>query len=151
MDVEAGKRLRSERERLGLSQTAFAERCGVGKRMQIYFEQGKNAPGGSYLAAAAKLGVDVGYVIDGTPDRFAATLDRLKRATSNAVKVGGTRDQMLEVRDAAFESGESRSYDENVLLDNYRRCDEHGQSEIKKLAAKLAGTASPGRAKKHKG
>jgi transcriptional regulator with XRE-family HTH domain len=138
MNPEAGKRLRSERERLGLSQTAFAEKCGVGKRMQIYFEQGKNAPGGAYLAAAAKIGVDVGYVIEGTPDRFAATLDRLKRATDSAVKVSHVRDEAVMLRDAAFEAGSAQQYDEAALLDSYRRCDPDGKAEVKSLAAKLA-------------
>lgn len=90
MNEDAGRRLRSERERLGLSQTDFASKCGVGKRMQIYFEQGKHAPGGAYFAAAAKLGVDIGYVINGTTERFAATLDRLKRATESAVNAVGS-------------------------------------------------------------
>lgn len=63
--VSVGQRLKEEREVKGLSQTQFAEACGATKRMQIYFEADNNMPGGSYLVAAADLGVDVQYVLTG--------------------------------------------------------------------------------------
>lgn len=60
-----GQRVKEERERLRMTQVAFAEACGVKKRQQIYFEQDQNVPGGSYLIEAARLGCDVQYVLTG--------------------------------------------------------------------------------------
>ena len=54
-----------ERERLGLSQAAFYKACGVTKKAQYNFENDHNLPGGAYLIAADKLGVDVLYVLTG--------------------------------------------------------------------------------------
>ncbi|TAN50297.1 MAG: XRE family transcriptional regulator [Methylococcaceae bacterium] len=61
-----GKRLKEERERLGLSQAKFAEACGVGKTAQYTYEKGARQPDFSYLDAAEKLGVDTEYVMRGT-------------------------------------------------------------------------------------
>lgn len=59
-----GKRLKRERERLGLSQTKFAEACGVGKTAQFNYERGERVPSSTYMHAAAGLGVDIGYVFE---------------------------------------------------------------------------------------
>jgi transcriptional regulator with XRE-family HTH domain len=61
-----GKRLKAERERLGLSQAAFAEACGVGKTAQYTYERGEREPNWSYMTMAESLGVDVMYVFTGT-------------------------------------------------------------------------------------
>jgi transcriptional regulator with XRE-family HTH domain len=61
-----GKRLKAERERLGLSQAAFAEACGVGKTAQYTYERGEREPNWSYMTMAEGLGVDVMYVFTGT-------------------------------------------------------------------------------------
>jgi len=60
-----GERLRTERERLGLSQAAFGELGGVQKVAQINYEKGKRHPDAEYLAAIAAAGVDVLYVLTG--------------------------------------------------------------------------------------
>lgn len=58
-------RLKAERERLNLSQTAFAEICGVGKRAQINYEKAERVPDLAYIEALVKadISVDVLYVI----------------------------------------------------------------------------------------
>lgn len=61
-----GKRLKEERERLGLSQAKFAELCGVGRTAQFNYERGERHPASIYLDAAEKLGVDTHYVFTGT-------------------------------------------------------------------------------------
>jgi transcriptional regulator with XRE-family HTH domain len=63
--MEFGERLKAERDRLAMTQQGMAEACGVSRRQQIYYEAGSQWPGGAYLAAAANLGVDVGYVLTG--------------------------------------------------------------------------------------
>lgn len=58
-----GKRLRAERERLGLNQDRFAEVCGVRRRAQSSYENDERHPDAQYLAAAANAGVNVGYLL----------------------------------------------------------------------------------------
>lgn len=69
------ERLKAERERLSLSQTSFAEVCGVQKRSQINYEKGERSPDMAYIEAliAADIGVDVLYVITGVRSGNTAT------------------------------------------------------------------------------
>lgn len=60
-----GERLKEERERLDLTQPAFAEACGAKKRTLIDWEKGVSSPTAVQLAALAALGVDVLYVLTG--------------------------------------------------------------------------------------
>jgi transcriptional regulator with XRE-family HTH domain len=65
MQADIAARFRSERERLGFSANAFAHfvgRSGEGFRR---FEAGETSMKFDALAAAARLGVDVQYVITG--------------------------------------------------------------------------------------
>ena len=60
-----GKRLREERERLGMSQPAFAAVVGTTKQTLFSWESGKTAPDGFQLAAFATAGADVLYILTG--------------------------------------------------------------------------------------
>jgi transcriptional regulator with XRE-family HTH domain len=60
-------RLRAVREASGLNQTDFAALGGVSKRSQIMYEQGKADPAATYLAQLLEQGVDVMFVLTGTP------------------------------------------------------------------------------------
>jgi len=75
---EAGARLREERQRLKLSQEAFAEQVGVHRRTQVNYESGEREPDDAYYQAAARLGVSLSYVLEGEPvealPTFAAQL-----------------------------------------------------------------------------
>ena len=62
---EIGNRLREERERLGLSQPALADICGVTMRSQRNYEKGDRQPDASYLAAVSAAGADVLYILAG--------------------------------------------------------------------------------------
>ncbi|SOD25235.1 Helix-turn-helix domain-containing protein [Variovorax sp. YR752] len=72
--LSIGARLREERERLGLSQTAFAEMGDVSLRAEQDWERGNSAPKADFLAVAASRGVDVLYVLTGqhTPKASAS-------------------------------------------------------------------------------
>jgi len=60
-----GERLKSERERLGLTQPEFAEAAGAKKRTLIDWEKGVSSPTAVQLAALATIGADVLYVLTG--------------------------------------------------------------------------------------
>ena len=62
-----GLRLRQERERLGMSQKAFGVIGGVEANAQGKYENGDRAPKADYLSRVAERGVDVLYVLTGTP------------------------------------------------------------------------------------
>jgi transcriptional regulator with XRE-family HTH domain len=86
-----GERLREERERLGFNQTAFGAIGGVQKQAQLKYEKGERFPDAAYLAAAAKIGADVQYIITGVRSSTALMPDeqellRLFRAAPLAVK-----------------------------------------------------------------
>lgn len=65
-----GVRLKEERERLGLTQPAFAEAAGAAKRTLIEWEKGTTSPNSVQLSALAAIGVDVYYVLTGEPNLF---------------------------------------------------------------------------------
>lgn len=66
--VSFGDRLRQERDRLRLNQTAFAATGGVTKKTQMLYEAGDRFPDARYLAAVHEIGCDVRYVVTGLRD-----------------------------------------------------------------------------------
>ena len=54
--------LKSERERLGLTQEEIASKCGVSKRTYIYYEQGERVPNTDFLAGT-NIAMDSGYIL----------------------------------------------------------------------------------------
>lgn len=59
------KRLRKERERLGMTQEEFGDLGGVKRNAQKNYELGDRFPNAKYLSALAEHGVDVAYVLTG--------------------------------------------------------------------------------------
>lgn len=76
---EISDRLRGEREAMGLSQQAMAELSGITARSQRNYESGERLPDAAYLAAIAKAGADVVYVLTGQRDGSVPTLDAAER------------------------------------------------------------------------
>lgn len=64
-----GRRLRSQRERLGLKQPEFAELGGVKKTSQHLYEQDATAPDIEYLFKLDENGVDVLFLLFGESRR----------------------------------------------------------------------------------
>lgn len=60
-----GQRLKEERKRLGYNQTDFAALGGVQKNAQSNYEGDARRPDADYLAAIAKLGADVAFIVTG--------------------------------------------------------------------------------------
>ena len=88
-----GSRLREERERLGMTQIAFAEMADVSLRAEQDWERGKSAPKADFLAVAAARGVDVLYVVTG------------KRALPRESTLSIGERELLANYDAADEKG----------------------------------------------
>ncbi len=72
---EIADRLKEAREKLGLSQQALAERCGISARSQRNYESGERLPDAAYLAELLSLGVDLGYVLTGQRDPGMPAVD----------------------------------------------------------------------------
>lgn len=72
---EIAERLKETRERLGLSQQALAEHCGITARSQRNYESGERLPDAGYLAELVALGVDVAYVLTGDRNPAVPALD----------------------------------------------------------------------------
>ena len=72
-----GSRLRQERERLGLSQKVFGEIGGVEANAQGKYESGGRAPKADYLSRVAERGVDILFVLTGSP--MPIQLDQLSQ------------------------------------------------------------------------
>ena len=60
-----GERLKTERNRLDLSQAALAAAVGTATRTVIQWEKGVTSPSGDVLALCSGLGIDVLFVLTG--------------------------------------------------------------------------------------
>jgi transcriptional regulator with XRE-family HTH domain len=63
-----GERLRSERARLGFTQTAFAEVAGIKRTAQHFYETDARVPDVRYLENILDAGVDLQYLMRGDQD-----------------------------------------------------------------------------------
>lgn len=70
--IEVGARLKEERERLKLSQTAFGQLAGITRNAQGMYESGERMPDGMYYRSIAKAGADVMYILIGENSDSAA-------------------------------------------------------------------------------
>ena len=96
--MDIADRLKEERERLGLSQTAFGQLGGAGKTTVIAWERGSAFPNASFLALLAEHGLDVAYVVTGSrkgPPPLALTAEE-------QVMLEHFRNASKEVRRAAL-------------------------------------------------
>lgn len=91
-----GSRLRQERERLGLSQKVFGEIGGVEANAQGKYENGGRAPKADYLSRVAERGVDILYVLTGSPT--PTQLDNLSQLEEKVL--GNYRAMFKEDQDA---------------------------------------------------
>lgn len=63
--VLIGENIKTERERLGLTQSQLAASLGITGKTQGLYERGQRSPSAEYLSAFAAIGGDVLFVITG--------------------------------------------------------------------------------------
>ena len=97
--MEIFERIRAERERLGLSQTVFADKIGSTKRSVINWESGNTSPSADILAAIASIGGDVIYILTGEGLQEALDFRPIKQAALQAHKAANA---MGKVTDRQF-------------------------------------------------
>lgn len=133
-------RLKEERQRLGLTQSAFAKVAGVTKSAQIKWESGtSSAPTAPALAAIAEAGADVLYILTGRrspelPDNPAAQIEadlveiRRKLLEPARDRQPGEDQQaadMRELEDVAHQLTHIRVFDDEFLSPEVRDEVEH--------------------------
>jgi transcriptional regulator with XRE-family HTH domain len=126
-------RLKEERTRLGLSQTALAESLGVTKWTVINYERpgGRGTPiPADLLSACARLGMDVQYILTGVP---STNLNRV------AEEAGAYR---VERKGPA-----TLSKEEQKLLEKYRRLKPQQRSHAQAIVSTLVSTEGAGKRK----
>lgn len=73
-----GERLRSERERLGLSQSEMCELTGVSRKTQFNYENGERYPDAAYLASLLERGGDTHFILSGKHQESAGRLNNVE-------------------------------------------------------------------------
>lgn len=116
-----GERLRETREAMGLSQTAFAEMCGVGMRSQRNYEKGERSPDAEYMSALFRADIDIRYLLTGVRgeiyEKISNDLDAANTEISALVKIGE-------------EIGLYKPNPEKVLLELFRQSTQAGKEAI---------------------
>jgi len=132
-----GDRLRSERERLGLSQEALAEKAGLGRKTQYNYEEGGRSPDAMYLVSAATLGIDVAYVLTGVhlPDAYAGQFQAAAVATLLAAEPS-LAEQYVEA--VVRQGAEVLQPGERALIADFRRLSTDEQAIVVSTANALA-------------
>ncbi|MGU9830163.1 helix-turn-helix domain-containing protein [Pseudomonas sp. LF242] len=93
-NVSIGARLKSERLRLGISQAEIGRIGGVEVNAQGRYENNIRFPRADYLAAVAKAGVDVLFVITG---------QRTQNGSADSLKAAAALDSATECLEKAKE------------------------------------------------
>lgn len=105
-NLPIGERLSDERKRLGYNQSDFSALAGITRKTLFGYESGERAPDALALAAWAKSGLDVLYVVTGQRQGVLAPAP-------------------------AQEQEAPLAPDERILLDNYRHSPPDAQAALK--------------------
>ncbi|HHK5287192.1 TPA: helix-turn-helix domain-containing protein [Pseudomonas aeruginosa] len=105
-NLPIGERLSDERKRLGYNQSDFSALAGITRKTLFGYESGERAPDALALAAWAKSGLDVLYVVTGQRQGVPAPAPAQEQEAPLAL-------------------------DERILLDNYRHSPPDAQAALK--------------------
>ncbi|HAU4876461.1 helix-turn-helix domain-containing protein [Aeromonas hydrophila] len=87
-------RLKSERQRLGLTQEAFAESAGAKRRTLQDWEKGISSPTAVQLSALGSVGVDVQFVLTGQRQQSGIGEAAVHQAVLDAVDLLSLEDKV---------------------------------------------------------
>jgi transcriptional regulator with XRE-family HTH domain len=111
-----GARLKQERERLGLTQPAFAEAANAKKRTLIDWEKDVSSPTAAQLSSLAVVGVDVLWVVTGQRLQGDATLPSDERLLLTAYRACEQQAKQTLLQTAAmFGAGSSSAVAKTVV------------------------------------
>ena len=82
-----GKRLKEERNKLGLYQSDIAERCGVSREQWGKYERGENKPSSEKLFSFQKAGIDIDYVMHGVHADITRPSENLPEYTAEEAEL----------------------------------------------------------------
>jgi len=85
---DIGKRLRQERKRLRLTQSALGAIGGVEANAQGHYESGQRLPRADYLSRIAAAGVDIGRVVTGIDSKNRLEVPMLPTLTQGHAGYG---------------------------------------------------------------
>lgn len=131
--MSIGERIRKERERCKMTQPEFGALAGVTKTSQINYEKGTRSPDANYLAAIAKAGVDISYIITG---QEALTQSALDQELANFASAWEAIEKELERQGKTLPPSKKRQAAE-ALYQAVRT----GEGELKGLSKMLAKVA----------
>lgn len=149
--MTVGKRLKEERERLGLSQDAFGKSGGVSKGAQINYEKDARAPDADYLVGIDQAGADVLYILIGKRRIDLAVTGQERSLLSQAIRYvmsEGDRDEQAtaqaiqlqydklyrEIGQGGFHPGQALTERDRDLLACFHRANEDGRKVIERIA-----------------
>ncbi|ODU53454.1 MAG: hypothetical protein ABS98_00470 [Lysobacteraceae bacterium SCN 69-48] len=129
------------------SQVEFARQLGIGRTTLIRYESGERVPDAEVLTFWSERGIDIDYLLTGTTKKLRNRLNAVKAATEMATLATGDKAKRAQLQEAFFKSLIA-SYDNedelHRLVDDYLRCGQEDQSQIRSLAARLAQTPRKG-------
>lgn len=104
--MSLGARLKEERNRLGFSQSEFAELVGASYKSQLRWEKDESAPGADALSVWAGIGLDVLYVVTGQRSNMMSSPAAIPKMSSEKQELLDAFDEMTpEQRRAILEVG----------------------------------------------
>ncbi|MGO2354659.1 MAG: helix-turn-helix domain-containing protein [Marinomonas foliarum] len=139
--MSIGERIRSERERLGMSQPEFAKFAGTTKQTLFSWETDKTYPNAGQMAALTKAGVDVMYVLTGVnlPLDYQRNIESMMKVTAEMDPDGSTSltkkfyegvGKMAPPPEPEPEPELKLSRKDRAFWDMYKELDEKDQREI---------------------
>lgn len=97
-----GTRLKEERERLGMTQPAFAEAANAKKRTLIDWEKDVSSPTAVQLAALSSKGVDALYVLSGKRSAAMPAADAAEQVLIDSYRRCGAQAKQNLIQTAAL-------------------------------------------------
>ncbi|MCA8414381.1 helix-turn-helix domain-containing protein [Burkholderia multivorans] len=145
--MSIGARLKEERLRIGLSQAEIAALGGLSNKTQLSYESDTRSPDANYLAALAKIGVDVLYVITGErsvqstlPSDEADMLDSFRQLNEiGRAAVQGAINGYLHVGEMTL-SGQPSKRIPRIAANRMAKLDAFVEEEVKAAQANVEQT-----------